>query len=364
MSKKDKITELTPEEIEAEKQRRRKKAKRKKIGTIIDRIFGFILATGIMFGVAGLGLEYVLINGPSPALKKTFVMTMLETRRFRFIPNIYMTEDEVNELYTAKFKKLDTEFDASLISIKPADSNEDGEQGESPYVEDEDGDGIIFEEIKKSGYTGYMITILDPKRVFVGMPEYYGGDGRSLEYYCQKYEALGGINGGGFYDPDGSGRGGKPEGLTIIDGVCYNEGYSASSFCGFSEDGVLYVGYYSYADAVSLNIVNGVSFTPILVMNGEAVDTSFLVTGVNPRTAIGQRADGAVLMLVVDGRQAHSMGCTYQDLAEVMLEHGAVNAINMDGGSSSSMWYNGEYVNKCSSQAGFSRDLPNAFLFK
>lgn len=362
MSKKDKITELTPEEIEAEKQRRRKRAKRKKIGTIIDRIFGFILATGIMLGVAGLGLEYVLINGPSPALKKTFVMTMLETRRFKFIPNIYMPADEVNELYAAKFKKVETEFDPSLISIKPADSNEETEPGVSPYIEDEDGDGIIYEDIKKSGYTGYMITILDPKRVFVGMPDYYGGNGCSLEYFCEKYDALGGINGGGFYDKDGSGSGGKPEGLTIVDGVCYNMANGRSSFCGFNADGVFYVGYYTYEEAVSLNIVNGVSFTPILVMNGEAVDNS--VTGVNPRTAIGQRADGAVLMLVVDGRQAHSMGCTYQDLAEVMLEHGAVNAINMDGGSSSSMWYNGEYINKCSSAAGFSRDLPNAFLFK
>lgn len=364
MSKKNQITELTPDEIEAEKLRRRKKAKRKKIGVIIDRIFGFILATGIMLGLAGLGLEYVLIKGPSPALKKTFVMTMLETRRFKFIPNIYLPEDEVNELYAAKFKKPETEFDPSLITIKPADSTEQPEQGASQYPEDEDGDGIIFENIKKSGYTGYMITILDPRRVFVGMPDYYGGSGCSLEQYIKKYDALGGINGGGFYDPDGSGLGGSPEGLTIIDGVCYNEGYSASSFAGFDKDGVLWVGYYSYADAVNLNIVNGVSFTPILVMNGEAMDTSFLVTGVNPRTAIGQRADGAVLMLVVDGRQAHSMGCTYQDLAEVMLEHGAVNAINMDGGSSSSMWYNGEYVNKSSSGSGFSRNLPNAFLFK
>ena len=124
------------------------------------------------------------------------------------------------------------------------------------------------------------------------------------------------------------------------------------------------MGYYTYNEAVSLNIVNGVSFTPILVMNGEAMDTSFLMSGVNPRTAIGQRDDGAVLMLCIDGRQAHSMGCTYQDLAEIMLDHGAVNAINLDGGSSSSMWYEGGYVNKCSGGQGYSRNLPNAFLFK
>ena len=78
MSKKEQTTELTPDEIEAEKLRRRKRATRRKIGTVIDRIFGFILATVIMIGLAGLGLEYVLIKGPSPALRDTFVYTMLD----------------------------------------------------------------------------------------------------------------------------------------------------------------------------------------------------------------------------------------------------------------------------------------------
>ena len=369
MSKKEQITELTPDEIEAERLRRRKKARRRKIGTVIDRIFGFILATCIMIGLAGLGLEYVLVKGPSPALKETFVMTMLETRRFKFIPNIFLSEAEVNDFYASKWQRTQENSDSSLITIKPKD--EAGEPGDtlgtepdSRYPADEDGDGIIFEEIKKGGFAGYMITILDPTRVFIGMPDFYGGSGQSLEYYINKYDALGGINGGGFFDRDGSGLGGNPDGLTIIDGVCYNEAFGASSFVGFDTDGILHVGYYTYNEAVSLNIVNGVSFTPILVMNGEAMDTSFLMSGVNPRTAIGQRDDGAVLMLCIDGRQAHSMGCTYQDLAEIMLDHGAVNAINLDGGSSSSMWYEGGYVNKCSGGQGYSRNLPNAFLFK
>lgn len=364
MSKKENIAELTPDELEAEKLRRRKRAKRKKTWRVIDRIFGFFLATCIVAGLAGLGLEYVLIKGPSPALKTTFVMTMLETRRFKFIPNIFLSEAEVEEYVANQIKHVDMEFDSSLITISASDPENQPEDGEtSPYPEDEDGDGIIYEDIKKSNYTGYLITVLDPKRVFIGMPDYYGGSGCSLEDFCLKYDALGGVNGGGFIDMDGSGSGGTPDGLTIIDGVCYNEG-NGSSFAGFDDQGILHVGYYSLDDALSMNIVNGVSFDPILVMNGEAVDTSYMVSGVNPRTAIGQRADGAVLLLTIDGRQAHSMGCSYQDLAEIMLEHGAVNACNMDGGSSSSMWYNGEYINKCSSAAGYSRNLPNAFLFK
>ena len=87
-------------------------------------------------------------------------------------------------------------------------------------------------------------------------------------------------------------------------------------------------------------------------------------SGLNPRTAIGQRDDGCILMLVVDGRQVHSYGATYKDLQDIMLEYGAVNAFNLDGGSSTTMWYNGSYVNSCSSANGIARPIPDAFLFR
>ena len=85
------------------------------------------------------------------------------------------------------------------------------------------------------------------------------------------------------------------------------------------------------------------------------------VSGVNPRTAIGQRSDGAILMLVIDGRQVISLGATMEDLVDIMLEYGAVNACNLDGGSSSLMWFEGNYVNNCASVIGI-RPVPTTFL--
>jgi exopolysaccharide biosynthesis protein len=82
---------------------------------------------------------------------------------------------------------------------------------------------------------------------------------------------------------------------------------------------------------------------------------------VNPRTAIGQRSDGAVLLLVIDGRQVSSLGATYLDVAEVMLSYGAVNACNLDGGSSSVMWYGGKYINSPCTVVGI-RPVPTTFL--
>ena len=92
------MSTLSPEEYEAEKRRRQKKAHRKSVSRVVNRIFGFVLATVIMFGLAGLGVEYVLLKGPSKTLRNTFAITMFETRRFTWVPNIFLTEEEVAEL--------------------------------------------------------------------------------------------------------------------------------------------------------------------------------------------------------------------------------------------------------------------------
>ena len=66
-------------------------------------------------------------------------------------------------------------------------------------------------------------------------------------------------------------------------------------------------------------------------------------------------------MLVIEGRQPSRLGASYTDLAEVMLRFGAVNAVNLDGGSSSMMYYNGEYINNSASVIGI-RPIPTSFV--
>ena len=362
--KNDNQIENIGEEQDLEALKKEKKAKRRKRQRVWDRICGFLLVTGIVVGVSCLCLEYIILKGPSPSLRDVFINTMDETRRFRFIPNIFLSEAELSEIRQSGHMEVDVTTDKELISVSAAETV--SETGKDAYgLEDEDGDGVIYKEISGNGYVGYMIVVLDPKRVFVGMPDNYGGVGLTLEEMCKKYDAIGGINAGGFQDDSGSGLGGLPEGLTIIDGYCYNDDFGVTEgFAGFDKDGILHVGYYSYDDCIANNIVNAVSFGPILISNGEPTDPQYLSSGVNPRTAIGQRADGAVIMVVIDGRQVHSIGATYQDVVDLMMDYGVVNACNMDGGSSTTMYYQGKYVNSCSSANGVARPLPNAFLFK
>ncbi len=344
-----------------EREMKLKRAKNRRVMATLDRIFGFMLVTVLVLGCAGLGLVYVLERGPSESLTNMFVRTMQETRRFDFMANLFLTESEVAELRSTQSADTIKNFDSSLVKIGSADAD----TSDTPvvYAEDEDGDGIILEQISSGGYSGYLITVLDPKRVILGAPDNYGSVGLTLEEMVNKYDALGGINAGGFQDNGGTGLGGVPEGLTLVDGKSVGKTDDTSIFIGFDDDGLMYVGYYDLYGAEMHGIHNGVSFGPILIMNGEPADPNSFQSGVNPRTAIGQRADGAVLMLVIDGRQVHSMGATYADCQSIMLDHGAVNAINMDGGSSTSMYFDGEYVNRNSSQHG-ARPLPSAWLFK
>lgn len=358
-------TEIIREDVPAvdkAAEKKAKKLKRRRRQRFWDRVAGFIIASVLVGGCSCLALEYILVKGPSPALGELFINTMYETRRFRFIPQIFLTQEEVDEIRKTEEMDKSTQSDTSLITI----THEEPVDGKDAYgLVDEDGDGIIFQEVKGNGFMGYMTIVLDPTRVFVGKPENYGGVGLTLEEMVIKYDALGGINAGGFKDDGGNGFGGMPEGLTIIDGVCYNSDMGmAYPIAGLDANGMLHVGYYNYDDCVGLGIKHAVSFGPILITNGEPAPEHTLASSVNPRTAIAQRGDGAIILLVIDGRQVHSIGATYQDMVNMLLDYGAVNAINMDGGSSTVMHYGGVYVNSCSADNGQPRPLPNAFLFK
>ena len=171
--------------------------------------------------------------------------------------------------------------------------------------------------------------------------------------------AIGGINGGGFYDAGGMGNGSAPLGIVISRGVWRN-GNKGSRYklIGIDNDNKLIIGNYTGYEALNMGIRDALEWGPALIVNGEPVDVG-TGGGLNPRSAIGQRADGAMLLLVIDGRQPNSMGADYLDLIGIMQNYGAVNAANLDGGNSSSMVYDGEVITTPGSLNG-ERPLPTA----
>lgn len=332
----------------------------KRILTETGKVLTVLLVTVLLLAAALYGVMFILCKGPSPAARDLFVMSVRETSAVGWLANLYLSQEEIDAIEAGKYAETEIEeTDTSLVQIG------DGSQTGDDYgLVDDDGDGIILETVTGAGYVGYMMVVQDPTRVMMGTPSSFGGTGLTVEQMVSTYDCVAGINAGGFYDPNGQGTGGIPEGMTIVDGEVFyaNEG-TAYPFVGFDGDAILHTGNMTPAQAREKDIRFGCTFGPALVVNGEPGDADALVSGVNPRTAIGQRADGAVLLLVVDGRQAYSLGATYNDLADIMMEYGAVNACNLDGGSSSMMWFGDGYVNHCASVVGI-RPLPTAFLVK
>lgn len=236
---------------------------------------------------------------------------------------------------------------------------------DSLVLTDDDGDGIINYKFNYKGATVYALIVLDPSRVYVGtaLPEPADwGYGITLDAMAQQYGAVAGINAGGFLDQNGAGNGWPPSGITYGRGINFST-MENGPIAGLDRSNKMWAGYLSYNDCENVGIRDAVSFGPALVVDGVKTDRSLFESGIGARTAIGQREDGAIVMMVVDGRQGYSIGVTYADCADIMVDKfGCINASNMDGGNSSCMYYAGQLVNRSSNQASGTRNLPDAWL--
>lgn len=330
----------------------------KKVAVIIGKVFAWLGATVGIVLAAFLVLIYMVAKGPSVQIRDLFVVSVRETSAIGFLADIYLTDEEIAEIEKAN-EVNDEEIMTDTDLIQIGDS-------ESDAGDDEDEDGIEIVDVKGPLFKGKMMIVKDPSRVFVGICDEFDRTKRGLTLLelCAKYDAIAGVNGGRYNDDYGFGKGGEPEGIVISQGeLVFGELDTEYDVYGFDKDNIFICGRMTGREALERGIRDAVTFGPALVVNGQAVTSTGTGSGLNPRTAIGQREDGSVLLLVIEGRQTASLGATYLDLIDIMLEFGAVNAANLDGGMSSSMAYEGEEIlNNCSIKGA--RDMPTAFVIK
>ncbi|WP_088228833.1 phosphodiester glycosidase family protein [Desulfosporosinus sp. FKB] len=224
--------------------------------------------------------------------------------------------------------------------------------------------GITIEDIQGPSFKGKVMLIKDPKRVKVAVTKEIGVTGERVSDLVKDMGAVAGINAGGFYDPNGKGNGAFPDGLTVQNGkiVHNNVGNQAVNIVGFNDQGKLIIGNMTAAQVAEKHILEAVTFGPNLIVDGNPVISGDGGWGIAPRTGIGQMADGTVIFVVIDGRQpTWSIGATLRDLMNVFENYHAVNAVNLDGGSSSELVYNGQVENKLWDIFG-ERYIPTAFV--
>ena len=252
--------------------------------------------------------------------------------------------------------------------------NEDPKYYESIYEEQilsrEEGTLYKVIEFDEKDYHVYLTVIYDASRLSTVKSRFYGTKGQHLSVMAQENNAIVAINGGRFFDVGGQGNGAKASSIFISNGEIIEDANGRKdSVIGISEDNVLTLGYMTADEAIDMGIRDAVCFGPFLIVNGKASFTQGNGGyGVNPRTAIGQRKDGIILFLTIDGngsKYGFRGGATVIDMIDIFKRYGAYNAANLDGGASSVLAINGEvYNNPVAYSSTGERSLPNAWIVK
>lgn len=337
----------------------------------ILRILLAVLSTAAVL-VAGLCLIMdEVFNGPSETARNRLTMSLLEASATKWVPAVFVGGDTVEQIRAKVAADLPEGLsDPTQVVVRADNPLSSDEWSEYP-------DGLRVEEVHGDTYNAYVMLIQDPSRVYLASSsQSYARSkpGTRITHQIETEGAAAAINGGAFFDngtisPE---VGSVPCGLVVSQGeILWNDGSSYYGFVGFNEDDILVVSKtMSAQEAKEARIRDGCCYGPVLIMNSavneEAYNTN---SGYNPRTAIGQRADGTVVLLCIDGRQAGSLGATYADIIDVMVEYGAVNACNLDGGSSTVMLLrdeNGEVqtVNNVSLLQEEPRRMPTFFMVR
>ena len=149
--------------------------------------------------------------------------------------------------------------------------------------------------------------------------------------------------------------GANSSGYVIRNGVVYRDTVRENSNNGdlaIYKDGsfkIIYEDQISAEQLVKDGVINLLAFGPALVENGEiAVGTNEEVgqaMASNPRTAIGIIDENHYIIVVSDGRTSESKGLSLYQMAEVMKSYGVKTAYNLDGGGSSTLYFNGQVIN-------------------
>lgn len=220
--------------------------------------------------------------------------------------------------------------------------------------------------VSGSGYQGVLVIAKDPSKLSVRPAKNLGSYGENAGVIGERHNGLVAMTASGFIDPDGNGNGGTMAGYAMMNGEEHGEhfvwGYKRLEI---HNDDRFYITD-ANGTTVDPDTRDAVEFTPALIIDGEnLVDENADWNGLNPRACIGQNDRGEILMLAIEGRQTHSLGTGVAECARILERYNCMQAMNLDGGTSAILWYDGEYIMRCSNQAiPEGRLLPNAFVYE
>lgn len=359
-------------EIENNKIENKKANGNKKVQKRKKKIWKKVLIAILTLIVLGGATFLFLLYGPISTFREWWITTAMTTMTHQYLATWFYDDKTIQEVLDKnKVQESDETTDPTLtVFLENTENGKYKNEYEKAVLErDENNKDYKIIEIEGKGYNGYLAVIYDPSRIKTVVTKKLGTSGQYLKTMAADNDALVAINGGGFIDPNYNSNGANPLGITFSDGklITQNKHTGTGGLIGFTEENKLVLGKMTVKEAQAMKVRDGVTFGPFLIINGKPSEVlGNGGWGTAPRTAIGQRKDGIVLFLVVDGRTVARPGADMNDLIEIMQRYGAYNAANLDGGTSSVMYVDGKIINDPIDSTGAhkTRYISTGFILK
>ncbi|MBX4258360.1 phosphodiester glycosidase family protein [Clostridium estertheticum] len=322
--------------------KRRKTKKRTSTLVLLFVVFELIFTT-----ITG---PFMLYYGPFKNVKSTVVGAAMTTYSLQWLATTFLSKEAIAKIMSDQ--TVDTLVQNNMDGVK---------------VENKNDNSIERYDVKGNKYKGYILIIKDPTRLKVGSSSKLGIEGQLTSDIAKDNNAIAAINGGGFKDVDNGtkwvGTGANPTGIIMSrEKTVFNDITDVdkkTEVVAMTSSGKLLVGPHSLSEMKTEGVTDAVSFGPALIVGGEkTIKSGDGKWGIAPRTCVAQRKDGAIIFLVIDGRQLGSLGASLREAQDVLYDYGAVNASNLDGGSSSTLFYDDEVINSPSDSLG-ERTVPS-----
>ncbi len=297
---------------------------------------------------------FIVYYGPFNNVRTTVVGAAMTTLRSQWIATLFLSDEKIKEILNGEA--------VETIAQNDLDAKDSG-----VTIEKQNDNSIERYDIIGKKFKGYILVVNDPTRIKVGYSSKLGKEGQLTSEIAKRNGAIAAVNGGAFSDEAAgalwAGTGANPTGIIMTNGkIIYKDIRSENKqteVVALTKAGKLLVGLHTIKEMRQVGVTEAVSFGPALIVNGKkTINNGDGRWGIAPRTAIGQRKDGAIILLAIDGRQVNSLGATLREVQDVLYEYGAYNATNLDGGSSSTMFYDDEVINNPSDSLG-ERSVPS-----
>lgn len=309
---------------------------------------------------------FTLLYGPFENAKKIYVGTAMGSMHYQWLATSFLPKDKINKILktnnnsyiekdskekkdTSNFIQVSNKKDSTLELIKITDENEK--------------------------FNGYALVIKDPTRVSIGISSKLFESGETVSKIAENYDAVAAINGGYFTDDTDmeqwSSNGGIPTGFLMAQGEIKQniDPNIETPIVAITKGGELLIGKTKISELLSKKsddkdtVTDAMSYVTTLVENGNPSIIE-MQEGSSPKTMIGQRKDGSIVFVVLDSMLPGGRICaTLNEAQNVMINLECYNAVNLDGGKSSTMYLNGEIINQPSYALG-ERPISAGFIVK